>query len=384
MRRLGLGDVANYYLLLQKLPSEWNDLVEAVVVTESWFFRDQGAIAAFVRLVIENWLPAHPTASLRVLSVPCAAGEEPYSLVMALLDAGVPPTRLHVLGMDISARALARAERGVYGKNAFRGKNLVFRKRYFRASEKGFALTPTVRQCVRFSQANVFGDRFLSCDPGWDFIFCRNLLIYLDRPSQAQALARLSQLLAPAGLLFVGPAEQAVAFDHGFVSANLPSAFAFHRTSPPAPDRRPTKSSGKAFRQAAMGAGSRLEPRLFFSGSPPSSRPADRAPVLPQANLEAARRLADEGRLREAAGVCEAYLREKRDSAQAYYLLGLVRDACGDSGAIDCYRKALYLEPHHYESLVQMALLLQKRGDPARARTFRSRANRLRGNTAET
>jgi chemotaxis protein methyltransferase WspC len=88
--------------------------------------------------------------------------------------------------------------------------------------------------------------------------------------------------------------------------------------------------------------------------------------------------LADAGHLTEAAKICEAHLRETRASAQAYYLLGLVREASGEPGAIDCYRKALYLEPNHYESLLQMALLLQKNGDAIRARTFKSRAQRIR------
>ena len=97
-----------------------------------------------------------------------------------------------------------------------------------------------------------------------------------------------------------------------------------------------------------------------------------------QADLETAQRFADGGRLEEAAEICEAHLRESKASVQAYYLLGLVRDAAGDTRALDCYRKALYLEPNHYESLVQMALLLQKNGDPVRARTFKSRAQRVK------
>jgi chemotaxis protein methyltransferase WspC len=107
---------------------------------------------------------------------------------------------------------------------------------------------------------------------------------------------------------------------------------------------------------------------------PPANRPSPSV----QPDLETARRLADAGRLSEAAEICEAHLRQSRVSAQAYYLLGLVRDADGDATAIDCYRKALYLKPNHYESLLQMALLLQKNGDPARARAFRSRAQRIK------
>ena len=94
--------------------------------------------------------------------------------------------------------------------------------------------------------------------------------------------------------------------------------------------------------------------------------------------MEDAQRLADAGRLAEAEAICEAHLRQSGASAQAYYLLGLIRDASGDAGAVDYYRKALYLEPDHYESLLHLALWSDKNGQPARAQTFKSRAERVK------
>ncbi len=91
--------------------------------------------------------------------------------------------------------------------------------------------------------------------------------------------------------------------------------------------------------------------------------------------------MADAGLLREAAELCEGHLRLHGASAQAYYLLGLTRDANGDGAALDFYRKALYLEPDHYETLLQLALLHEKNGDLARARTFRNRALRIKAKT---
>jgi chemotaxis protein methyltransferase WspC len=183
-------------------------------------------------------------------------------------------------------------------------------------------------------------------------------------------------LLAPTGVLFVGTVEQPLVLKHGFVGANLPNASA-------------CRKAGHAVRRPRLARLS-TRPRIpagpqpngsFQSPFPPNSRlmlpPTGRPPPSVQPDLETARRLADAGRLDEAAGICEAHLRKSRLSAQAYYLLGLVRDAGGDATAIDCYRKALYLEPNHYESLLQMALLLQKNGDPTRARAFRNRAQRI-------
>jgi len=374
MRTLGLKRPEDYHQLLQRSRAEWNELVESVVVTESWFFRDAEPIGAFVRLVLDVWLPAHPFAPFRVLSLPCASGEEPYSLVMALLDAGVPPERFQVEAVDISARALAQAQRGLYGRNSFRGKNLAFRDRYFHPSKEGFVLAPAIRQCVRFSHANLLSDTFLPGHGIYDFIFCRNLLIYFDPPRQRRALAKLQRFLAPSGILFVSPVEQPVVLNHGFVNANLPTAFASRKAGHAALRQRLTRSSNRLFTPPALKSGTRPQPRLL----PALSSAADRSFPSCAADLEIARRLADAGRLQEAAEICEAHLCRSRTSAQAYYLLGLVRDAGGDASAMDCYRKALYLEPNHYESLLQMALLLQGNGDLARARVLKNRAQRIK------
>ena len=370
MRSLGLKRPEDYLRFLQRSRAELQELIESVVVTETWFFRDPEPIAAFVRLVLEDWLPAHNAAALRVLSLPCSSGEEPFSLVMALLDAGVPADRFEIEAVDISARALARAGRGVYGRNSFRGKDLAYRDRYFHPYAEGFVLDPAVRRCVHFYQGNFLNNAFLTGRGSYDFIFCRNLLIYLDPLMRRKALEKIERLLAPGGCLFVGPVEQPLAIEGGFVTAGIPLAFAYRKASHGA--RRPRLASPAE----ASGATPKLQrARRLLLPAPTSVPPSIRT------DLETARRMADAGRLKEAAEICEAHLRESRASAQAYYLLGLVRDASGDPGAMDCYRKALYLEPHHYESLLQMALLLQKDGDATRARAFKSHALRIRAET---
>jgi chemotaxis protein methyltransferase WspC len=377
MRSLGLRKPEEYERFLESSHSEWNELVESVIVSETWFFRDPALFAAFARLAREEWLPAHPTAPMRLLSIPCASGEEPYSLVMALLDAGVAPERFRIEAIDISARALARAERGVYGKNAFRAKDLGFRDRHFKPSEAGFVLHPAVRKCVLFSRGNLLSDDFRPAHASYDFIFCRNLLIYFDRPTQQRAVEKIEALLAPSGMLFVGTVEQPVVLTHGFVSADLPRASACRKAGYAARHPRPARLSKRPATPIGVPPNGASHPRIAASNRlvlPPAASPSPSV----QPDLEAARGLADAGRLTEAAEICEAHLRQSRGSAQAYYLLGLVRDAAGDASAIDYYRKALYLEPSHYESLLQMALLMQKHGDPARARAFRNRAQRVK------
>ena len=381
MKLLGVKLIDDYRQLLSSSGAEWKELVEAVVVTETWFFRDKEPLAAFARLMLKEWLPAQSRRVARVLSLPCSSGEEPYSLAMALLDAGVPAARFRLEGVDISERALAHAKRGIYGKNSFRGKDLNFRKRHFQPAKDGFVVGSAIRHCVRFSQGNLLSADFRAGKESCDFIFCHNLLIYFDRNAQRRALDRLARLLAPWGILFVGPAEQQLVLDCGFVSAGISMAFACRKESPPgAPAAHRLRAASLLKLPSASHPfqfNVQREPPLSLAGGPePQLADNSGHPLLE--TLETARRLADAGRLREAAGICEAHLREGGPSAHAYYLLGLVREADGKPGAIECYRKALYLEPDHYDTLMQMALLSQKNGESARARTFKSRAQRVK------
>lgn len=367
MRRLGLDNHEDYLNLLRKSPAEWNTLIETMVVTETWFFREKQPFAALVRLVIEEWLPAHPEGRLRLLSVPCSSGEEPYSMAMALLDAGFPAARFEINAVDISARALAFAQRAIYGRNSFRGADLDFRTRHFRPVTAGYALNPAVRNQVCFWRGNFLNEKCLAETGVYDFIFCRNLLIYFDRPTQNKAIAKLQNLLTADGVLFTGSAELPLALGNGFSPVNLPLGFACrkskaagHRTSATTRTPGPARSFPQAPASAGMG-GKRFP-------APATGLPA---------SLSTARQLADEGRFAEAAELCETHIREFGVSAEAFYVLGLVRDAAGaDSQAGEFYRKALYLEPGHCDTLRQWASLSERNGRAEHARILRERAER--------
>src|SRR5438445_5499529 len=380
MKSHGLKKADDYFSLLQSSSTEWSELVESVVVTETWFFRDNESFLTLLRLV-QDWLLSDPMGKVRLLSLPCSSGEEPFSLAMALLDAGVAPGRFEIDAVDISARALARAEKGVYGKNSFRGNDLGFRNRHFQSTREGFAISPVIRNCVRFSQGNVL-ENFRPSIDHYHFVFCRNLLIYFDRPTQQKALATIGKLLSPEGVLFVGPAEQPLVLEHGFVSAQLPMTFAC-RKSPVGAARIPRRPRFEKTSKPGL-----VTPAVRSNGDLRSYRLPEKAVTLSASpavtgseGLERARHLADTGRLEDAAKLCETHLRENGPSVQAYYLMGLLRDATGDATAQDYYRKALYLDPNHYESLLQLALWSEKNGESADARRLKKRAQRVNPNT---
>ena len=352
----GSADVRAYTAQVWSSKEELQALIEAVVVPETWFFRDPGAFDALSAVVRHGALPM-ATEPLRLLSVPSSSGEEPYSMAMALLDAGVPSARFQVDAMDISLRALERAAAAVYGRNSFRGSGTTGREHHFETASGGRRVCQRVRRQVRFRHGNLLQLPYLPGRDRFDVIFCRNLLIYFDRSMQDRAIAALGSLLKPEGLLFVGSSEGGLALSHDYVSAKLPMAFAF---------RRP---------QVARPA--RAVPRSVALAPPP---PPPLAPVMPSVSLDDARSLADQGQLEEAVAVCDAHLDQHGPSAEAYCLLGLVRDAGGQADEAEaCYRKALYLDPRHADAVTRLALLVERRGGVDEAKVLWNRARRLAG-----
>ncbi len=381
-----LSDLSAYWSLVSSNSDELQELIEAVVVPETWFFRDRPAFTALTGLALE-FSRNRASERLHILSLPCSTGEEPYSIAMTLLEAGLETTNLEIQGIDISAQALARAERGFYGRNSFRGADLSFRDHWFAPVPNGFEISGTLRSNVRFRRANLFDAHFPFVSGSCDIIFCRNLLIYFDRPTQIQALRRLASLLRTNGVLFVGPSETSLLIDQGFESARIPLAFAFRKR--PAL-RGPASTAARQSAPSHAPPMPRRSPPAAVSTVPsPIHRSVGAPPVLkavappPQTEgIDAIRRLADLGQLDEAAQRCEAHLREHGASAEPLYLLGLIRDARKQRAlAVDAYRKALYLEPEHRGALEHLAALLRAEGNVRGALILGERLHRLERNS---
>ena len=351
MRALDLDAAASYEALLDG--DELNALIEEVVVPESWMFRDPEAFsvaAGFLRERVAN-------GRARILSLPCAGGEEPYSMAMALEDAGVAREAYRIDAVDLSEASLARARAGRYTRNAFRGPGQQYRQRYFTGDGSCFQIAPWLRQQVNFIKGNI-----LDFVPGmrYDVIFCRNLLIYFDEPTVAAAVARLDQMLEDDGMLFAGYAEVPAFARHGFEVVRAPGAFALQKAAAAPPPARPVPAP--AARQPAVRA-----------AAAPPPQPADAAALLAQAQ-----RAADQGMLAEAARICRAMLEADPNSAGAWFILGMTAESDGDdAGANASYRRCVYLQPDHYEALCHLALLCGRGGDAAQAAAFRQRAGRI-------
>lgn len=380
MREHGVAGAEDYLARLHSDSAELQRLIDLVIVPETWFFRDRNPFLALARHAREHWHGKHRGQPLRVLSVPCSSGEEPYTIVMTLLDAGLQAGDFSVDAVDISAPNLQRARAGVYREHSFRGEDLAYRDRYFVKSADGYALLPEVRSQVSFHHANLLAPGFFGGAEPFDVVFCRNLLIYFDRDTQALALKVLERLLQPHGLLFLGHAESGVLAGRQFAPLDHARSFAFVRgAAQRALQAEPAFHLPKRKRTPPVSAAAaKPAPARPFAnaGQPVVATVKPAPPPVPQ-DLETATRLANEGHLVEAATLCDAHLLNHGPDAQAFYLLALVREAVGEPLEAEALlRKALYLEPNHYEALTHLAVILELRGDQGNAALVRQRAKR--------
>ncbi|MFC5550590.1 CheR family methyltransferase [Massilia aerilata] len=368
-RRLRLGlSTREDYAPLPRTP-EFEALVDLVTVPESWMFRDPEVFDAALRFV-QRRLLSHPGRQLAILSLPCAGGEEPYSMAMALARAGISPAQCRIDALDLSQAAIARARHGRYTRNAFRGADLAFRERWFDSDGGGYVIGETPRRYVRFSQGNLLDPAVPARNAGrYDLVFCRNLLIYFDEPGRVAAAAAIRALLLDDGLLLSGCAEAPAFCRGGFAPQSLGAAYALQKQALATVRLRPRPPPPVA---------NAKRPRVDMAPTPTPPQAASPAAVTVGRLIAQARQLADAGRLLEADQACRAALALQPELAEAWFLLGLIGDAGGEPRAAERHlRRCLYLQPEHYEALCSLALLHEQRGEAQDADLLRRRAARV-------
>ncbi len=380
---LGLADPAQYGNRLDAV--ELQALAELLVIPESWMFRDREAFAAAARFVQER-LSVHGRRMVRIMSIPCAGGEEPYSMAMALKDVGVAPGAFLIEAFDLSEVALARARVGRYTRNAFRGGDQSFRERHFTQIGNEFQIDQSLREQVNFKQANLLTLDAAASTGRYDIVFCRNLLIYFDEATTNGAIARLRLMLADDGLLFAGYAEVPAFCSQGFTPMRTPGAFALQkeRRSAAREPNVPNVAAPPPARPARRPAAPAATPAAATTGKTAAvaaaGAPAKSAPPSSAAQLEQAGRLADSGDLAGAAALCHSVLKTEPGAAEAYFILGIVSECAHKPGVADDYwRRCIYLQPDHYQALCHLALLAEQQGDSAQAASLRQRAARVFG-----
>jgi chemotaxis protein methyltransferase CheR len=185
------------------------DFTDALMTNESFFFRDGKPFEQFRQVVLPRLLAARAQQrSFRIWSAACSTGQEAYSLAMILKEeaAKLQGWRVEIIGTDISHEVLARAKSGIYTQfEVQRGLPIQLLVKYFKQDGDKWQLVPELRQMAQFKEFNLLEDPLVL--GRFDVVFCRNVLIYFDQAKKALILERISRLLPPDGLLYLGGAE---------------------------------------------------------------------------------------------------------------------------------------------------------------------------------
>ncbi|SMF33208.1 CheR family methyltransferase [Desulfovibrio gilichinskyi] len=363
-----------YLTLVQNDKLELSELIEEIVVPETWFFRDAKPFELLSETAVSCM---HKT--YKVLSAPCSTGEEPYSVAMSLMGAGLSPERIKIDAVDISKRALMKAKEGVYADNSFRSKLPLYAENCFNKCEQGFKLIDRVKSVVKFHSGNLL-EGGLPAGP-YDAIFCRNLIIYLDDSSRDCLVQMFSERLKQDGLLFVGHAEALPLFNRYFTPVRKAGTFAFKKKDNISDDKV-IKTFGclksKRDVQPVRSVKSPFEKRIKRVVTKSSVDFSDlQHAENKKTSLEDIRYLADKGQIGEALSLCQELLKVDGPEADLLHLCGLLYEAQGEPvKAEEYYGKALYLNPQHVDSLVHLALLVETRGDERKASLLRNRVLR--------
>jgi chemotaxis protein methyltransferase WspC len=388
-----IENLSNYLACLKNREDEFQELVERLIVPESWFFRDLQPFRFLEHYVSTRWQPRHPKRPLRLLSVPCGTGEEPFSMAVTLLNLGLDRSRFRVDGVDISQRVLREAETGSFGELSFREREETVanhRARYFQPVRDRFVVNQEVRSAVHFRHASIVDPAFLDGESAYDVVFCRNLLIYLDADARRTALASLHRLLDDEGVLYVGHVEAGAVKSGQFDAYSADFPFAFRPTRGESnrlttgvgneilPSRIPPAAPALAKPPALSGEDAVRWPPRLSQEEPKADGLTIAAVGDPQAEFVAAREAADRGLLEKSAAACLDLLAKQAPRADVYCLLGEVRQAQGDADEAEkCFHKALYLDPRHYHALVHLTLLARQRGEESLAMNYRRRADKI-------
>jgi chemotaxis protein methyltransferase CheR len=206
------SEYCDYLFGHEGLKDEIAHLIDVVTTNKTDFFRESGHFDFLVERALPDLTECNAGRQFTIWSAGCSTGEEPYTMAIVLSEYALthPGFRFHILATDISSLVLAKAELGVYTNDIVAPVAPVLRRKYFmRSREPGSEkqrVVPELRRLIEFRRLN-FMDPDYGVSEKADAIFCRNVIIYFDRPTQERILQKLSNCLAPGGYLFVGHAE---------------------------------------------------------------------------------------------------------------------------------------------------------------------------------
>ncbi len=225
----------DYYYVLkydEAGQAEWERVMDALSVQETYFWREMPQIKCLVDVLTPEWFRKH-RMPLRIWSAACATGEEPYSIAIALEEAGWGNHPVQILASDASSAALNRARQGIFRERSFRSLPPELRAKYFTPVQGGFQLNPEIVSRVVFHRANIVSRQEIAPLVSAPVIFCRNVFIYFSPDAIRRTLAAFAELMPSGGHLFVGASESLLKLTNDFELEEINDAFVYIRKPRP-------------------------------------------------------------------------------------------------------------------------------------------------------
>ena len=239
IRNSGMGSFTSWFAALRL--SDRSDLLQELInqltVNETYFLREDYQFDSMIKSILPEMLaarggPARMVGPLKILSLPCSTGEEPYSIALRLLEEWdlIDQVDVEIHGADIDSDVLSRAGHASYGERSLHRVPKTWLNKYFTPVGAGrYQLDDAIRGAVTLHQVNVCDTAAMRPFRDFDVIFCRNVLIYFDELSSRRAAENLYGALRPGGYLFLGHSESMSRISPIFTPARLPEGIVYQR-----------------------------------------------------------------------------------------------------------------------------------------------------------
>jgi chemotaxis protein methyltransferase CheR len=216
------------------LLGEIEHFVNAFTVNETYFYREDHQLVCLTANLLAERLKVKPRGEpIRIWSVPCSSGEEPYSIAIWLLENWplVDQHDIEIVGSDIDTAAMMLARAGAYGKRALMRLPSQLVEKYFMPDDSGesWQIIDDLRQSVQFTAANIVNRAECMLHGRFDVVFCRNVLIYFDDASRRIAAENLYENLHPGGFICLGHTESMSRISPLFDVARFADAIVYQR-----------------------------------------------------------------------------------------------------------------------------------------------------------
>ena len=212
MEEHGLSDPQEYWHLINTDAEEFSSFISSITIPETYFFRDYPQLKMFAEEILPlvcNTKRQKYSKTLKIWSAGCSTGEEPYTIAIILLEMieDLISWSVDILGTDISKKALQRCQEAIYSPRSVKDVPYEYRKKYFISTSTHYQVKPQVKKLVRFDYFNLVDDNKMRVMRGFDFIFCRNVLIYFDFESSKKVISYFYDALNKGGFIFLGSSE---------------------------------------------------------------------------------------------------------------------------------------------------------------------------------